>query len=159
VPLGAAVLPSSHCQRQRTEPAPPSMQEKPKQATCRRMGIRSLGWPGARGSVVIGYAAFQLMRERRRRRRRWCLACGCGLGAAITLHPEARSGAVVAPPIAARACVGCGAAGEPVGTVEVPMRGEAVAERSAGARGRKRRDRRSAAPGYEVEAVVIPASC
>lgn len=97
VPLGAAVLPSSLAPGARTEPAPPSVQEKP-------AGVPEDGNRGARVMgvlavvAVLGYAAFQLMPK--------------------TATPPEASGAVVAPPIAPSVSAAVAPPG-PVGTVEV----------------------------------------
>ena len=114
VPLGAAVLPSSLAPGMRTEPVPPSVQEKP-------AGVLEEGNRGARVMgvlavvAVLGFLAFEFFP---RTSPQEALAPVPVRSAGAAVAPPQASGLVVAPPIAPSASAAVPPPG-PTATVEV----------------------------------------
>jgi hypothetical protein len=153
VPLGAGVLPSSLAPAAKTEPAPPSVQEKP--AGVPQDGNRGARVMGVLAVVaVIGYAAFQLMPKAPVVEALVPVPVRSAAPAAV--RPEV-SGAAVVPSVVPSA-----SAVVPAATVEVDAGASVAASAQVLAPTKMKTkiedpyDAAAPSPAKTVEAVVIP---
>ena len=153
VPVAAGVLPSSLLPGAKTEPAPPSVQEKPASAPeDRNRGARVMGVLAV--VAVLGYAAFQWMPRTPTPPEALVPVPVRSAAPAVVPQPEV-SGAVV-PPVVPNA-----SAVAPAATVEVDA-GASVVPSAPVAPAKPRAkiedpyDAAAPSPAKTVEAVVIP---